>query len=1632
MRKAYTNQNSIYVLALFAALMLASPVANAATFTWNLTTGGAWSTAANWSQAGFGGAASATAPAVGDDVIFTTSTTGAVVITLGGAATCKTITINTPAGGSFTLGNDATAQQFTLGTAGTGGSITHTDANNTTVTINCNIALPGPTTFSVTSGTGTMDFINNAAISGIMSGIGPVTIGTGSSTGTVQFRNTTTTVTNNTISGTLTIISGRLNWAGTASGQQFALGANAKTVIINGATAVLGLTTATADPGTGNLVISIGATGGTLDVASGFNLLLNDAGQLAGAGGGQLIKTGAGSLTLNSQAFAVGANTTLRIDVGTVTINAAGNFGGTSGNTITLNGGTLSTSSNIAYNNSIVYNSGTFTDGNTANSVTTYGNLTVNTGATFTPGGVAAGSTLLFNGTGTLGNGSSISAAQNITVTGATTVTTAATLTGAGTFKLGGDIQSSAGAATLTKTGAGSFIYNGTQTATNPANIAISTGTFGGTGTLLGTLTQAAGAVAPGDAILVGGTLPGVLTLGSNFTYTSGVTSTFQLGTISDRVQTSAASNGSITLNSNAFTLVPATGFDVTQSYTLVQTGGTGTITGTPTITMPGYTFSTATSTSQALIVSGFTQLGGQLHWTGAVSSDLANAANWLEGVAPNGPNAPYELVFDTTGAGGLTNTLAANTSVHRLTFLAGGYNLAGNALTVLADTTGSVGKGITSATGTNIISLAIVLGSVTTDVDIAAGTLLINGVISGGPGGLSKSGAGSLTLSAANTFVPSFALNAGTLAVGVATALGTATNTFTYAGGTIDASVTGLTIANPLIVNANITFGGSFPLTLSSAFALGTNRTITCSASNNNALTLSGIISGGSGTFTKAGPGQLNLTGVNTFTSTVAHTAGTLAVGLPASLGAVTNAITIADGTFIDATAATTTINYASITLNGNFTYIGTNALNFGTTAVALGATRIITTRANTLTFGGVISGPTFGITKNGAGTLALNGTNTFTGPVTINAGIVTNSNVAGMGAPATAVVNFGPNSTGTWTLGIATSIAQLTTDATAPGTPTLGGAFVLTLTGANNSTFQGATAAVVFGFTLNNATGTLTLSPGSGAYAHSGVTTVTAGQLNINGPTVLGSGQLTLASGAKIDNTSGAPITLTTNNALSVATGFTFVGTNSLTFGSGTVTMTATTSITTTAGTLTFGGPVAGAFALTKLGAGVLALNGVNTYSVSPTTITAGTLLVNGSTVVGVTVAVGATGTLGGSGSVLGPTTIAAGGVLAPGLITQSTSAATFTTAAITGTGVAKYLFRLNGIPATTATAGNDFVNAGTSAVATGTLAAFTITGGAGFTNGGVYRLINTTATPTGTYATPVMPTGWTGALSNIAGGVNLTVTQAANTWVWVGGTSGDMSLPANWSPATQPTAGADLIFPATATTFALTFNNSNNTVGDLAVNSMLFSPNATGYTITAGTVTSVTLPAASPTLTPLSCTNTTAVTNTLNFNFTMPAASGGNSISVAGTGTLVIGTGANTLASTTLLNINSPGNTTINSVISGTAVTVTSIVSGGTVTLAGANTYTGATTVPFGTLKLGNATALGTTGPATISSGAILDVNGSSGVSVPVTISGSGTGTGALINSSAAAASMPAANGHSRARSQAIMMARSIRAS
>ncbi|HQF56783.1 MAG TPA: choice-of-anchor Q domain-containing protein, partial [Fibrobacteria bacterium] len=143
----------------------------------------------------------------------------------------------------------------------------------------------------------------------------------------------------------------------------------------------------------------------------------------------------------------------------------------------------------------------------------------------------------------------------------------------------------------------------------------------------------------------------------------------------------------------------------------------------------------------------------------------------------------------------------------------------------------------------------------------------------------------------------------------------------------------------------------------------------------------------------------------------------------------------------------------------------------------------------------------------------------------------------------------------------------------------------------------------------------------------------------------------------------------------------------------------------------------------------------------------------------------------------------------------------------------------------------------------------------------------------------------------------------------------------------------------------------------------------------------------------------------------------------------GAAITGSGAVTLGGNVTINstTNSTGASIANPVVLGTGInfavadgsnaatdlTLSGIVSGannltksgaGLLLLSGANTYAGATTIGAGTLKVGNASALGGTGSGTsVQSGATLDLGGFAVGAEVVDIAGTGVGgNGAIVNS------------------------------
>jgi len=190
--------------------------------------------------------------------------------------------------------------------------------------------------------------------------------------------------------------------------------------------------------------------------------------------------------------------------------------------------------------------------------------------------------------------------------------------------------------------------------------------------------------------------------------------------------------------------------------------------------------------------------------------------------------------------------------------------------------------------------------------------------------------------------------------------------------------------------------------------------------------------------------------------------------------------------------------------------------------------------------------------------------------------------------------------------------------------GTNTGGGTGVTNLSLASSGFFDVASgASLSIGTTSGGGTlsGSKFAKSGAGTLTLYGVNTsasgvtLSAGTLNINNASALGTGQFSI-SGGVIDNTSGSSLTLTGYSSSLWSGNFGFGGTGNLNLGSGTVYLGANTIVTTSgASSLIVGGTISGSlggYSLTKAGSGILTLAGANNFG-GTLTLSNGTLNIN-----------------------------------------------------------------------------------------------------------------------------------------------------------------------------------------------------------------------------------------------------------------------------------------------------------------------------------------------------------------------------------------------------------------------------------
>ena len=441
------------------------------------------------------------------------------------------------------------------------------------------------------------------------------------------------------------------------------------------------------------------------------------------------------------------------------------------------------------------------------------------------------------------------------------------------------------------------------------------------------------------------------------------------------------------------------------------------------------------------------------LYWDGDGAGTVGGGAGTWDQLLARWSTLPAGVVYQAWNNAALDDAWFANTAgavslgepitARSVTARTNGYSLSGAALT-LAGGTGQFDVGTTSGV-----------------------TLTVNSVVDGAVG-LTKVGAGGLTLNAANVYTGSTTLSAGTVSVGNNLAL--SSGSVVLAGGALAASGGARTLANAVTLGANSSISGSQALTLTGAVTLNGDRTLTM---NSSALTtLSGGLAetGGARAFTKAGNGNLLLAAPSAYTGTTTITAGTLALG-PA--GTISNAnLNLAGGVLALGADFTRGLGAGAgevrFTTNGGFAAYGgpVNITGFagtpvwGTTANFLangrvlifgssiandvvtwtndfslgGAVRTITANDNTgstadraVISGLVSSAAGGGLIKNGAGRLDLTGANTYTGTTALQGGVTGVTTLANVGAGASSLGAPVSVLDGTIALGTGTTSATL-----------------------------------------------------------------------------------------------------------------------------------------------------------------------------------------------------------------------------------------------------------------------------------------------------------------------------------------------------------------------------------------------------------------------------------------------------------------------------------------------------------------------------------------------------------------------------------------------------------------------------
>jgi autotransporter-associated beta strand protein len=674
--------------------------------------------------------------------------------------------------------------------------------------------------------------------------------------------------------------------------------------------------------------------------------------------------------------------------------------------------------------------------------------------------------------------------------------------------------------------------------------------------------------------------------------------------------------------------------------------------------------------------------------WTNTAGGNWSAGTNWQSGVAPaSSRGASVQFFTGQTLAGvnvASTNDLSGILQMNNLTLA--GTSSAASTTTVSGGTFQLLNNGTTlptvnltgtSGSGTNVLTYNIntpmVLGADTTFNATNNGTFFFNGDISGTGGVIRSSSSGRLVLSGTNSYTGDTTVNAGTLQIGSDGASGSL--------GTGD-----------VINNGTLRFDRTGTLSVPNAITGTGGLQIDCPIN----------------------AGIVVLSGTNTFDGGVNVSGGTLRITNSTALGDGTKTITLSNGTAGaphlsldgggDPIELPNTISYLTSSATGAIiNEAGDNVLLGSVSLTGGGGDTKILSNAGSLTLGGPVAPITtgrnllldgagsgvltniisnglsgdstyvlLGVSKQGAGTWTLAGSNSHGGFTTVAAGtlVMANPNALGNGGLTYGSTGGGTSITSGAVLdlmgqqginevitvrgtGLGSAGALINSSAIPASVAAGGVSFVSTSAGGAHSSVPevifsgggGSGAAAVA--TLGLSSASFTIAGGTTVYASAPSVTITGGGGSGAAATaVLTSGVVT---GISLTNTgtgyTSAPTiafssgTITTAGVNPTGTGnatnFVVAGVQVTNAGSG---YTSAPSVTCSSGTGTvataslsavilganasMGGAgdmiiepgITGSFTLSKVGAGSLVLSGASTHS-GLTTISGGRLILSGS---------------------------------------------------------------------------------------------------------------------------------------------------------------------------------------------------------------------------------------------------------------------------------------------------------------------------------------------------------------------------------------------------------------------------------